>query len=87
MNQKISNFFFWARDKFMPEMDLRQSGFTYSGIVLVDHLLKKKTEFKNLKKQEIQGSRFLLCVIDFYSEYTGVVPLRDKKGIAVPKTC
>ena len=71
----------------MPEMDLRQSGFTYNGIVLVDHLLKTKTEFKNLKKQEIQGSRFFLYVIDFYSKYAGVVPLRDKKGTAVPNIC
>ena len=38
-------------DKFMPEMHLRQSGFTY---LLVDHLLKINKEFKNLCKQEIQ---------------------------------
>ena len=40
-----------AGDKFMPEMHLKQPGF----IVLVDHLLKIKKEFKNLKKQEIQA--------------------------------
>ena len=39
-------------DKFMPEMHLKQPGFTYS---VVDHLLKIKKEFKNLKKQEIQS--------------------------------
>ena len=35
----------------MPEMPLKQPGFT---IVLVDHLLKTKKEFKSLKKLEIQ---------------------------------
>ena len=49
MNE-IVNKFLLAGDKFMPEMHLKQPGF----IVLVDHLLKIKKEFKNLKKQEIQ---------------------------------
>ena len=35
----------------MPEMHLKQRNFL---IVLVDHLLKTKKEFKNLKKQKIQ---------------------------------
>ena len=25
--------------------------------------------------------RFLLCVIDIYSKYTWVIPLKDKKGM------
>ena len=46
------NKFLLAGDKFMPEMHLKQPGLL---IVLVNHLLKKKKkEFKNLKKQEIQ---------------------------------
>ena len=49
MNE-IVNKFLLAGDKFMPEMHLKQPGFTYS---VVDHLLKIKKEFKNLKKQEI----------------------------------
>ena len=36
----------------MPEMHLKHPGFTY---MLVNHLLKTKKEFKNLKKQEIQA--------------------------------
>ena len=28
-----------------------------------------------------KGFRFLLCVLDIYSKYTWVVPLKDKKGI------
>ena len=51
MNE-IVNKFLLAGDKFMPEMHLKQPGFI---IVLVDHLLKTKKEFKNLKKQDIQA--------------------------------
>ena len=29
-----------------------------------------------------EGFRFLLCVIDIYSKYTWVVPLKDKKAIS-----
>ena len=29
-----------------------------------------------------KGFRFLLCVIDIFSKYAWVVPLKDKKGIS-----
>ena len=29
------------------------------------------------------GFRFLLCVIDIYSKYAWVVPLKDKKGVSI----
>ena len=32
-----------------------------------------------------KGIRFLLCVIDIFSKYTWVVPLKDKKGISIVK--
>ena len=32
------------------------------------------------------GIRFLLCVIDIFSKYAWVVPLKDKKGISIVKT-
>ena len=48
---EIVNKFLLAGDKFLPEMYLKQPGFTYSD---ADHLLKIKNEFKNLKKQEIR---------------------------------
>ena len=32
-----------------------------------------------------KGIRFLLCVIDNFSKYTWVVPLKDKKGISIAK--
>ena len=31
-----------------------------------------------------KGFRFLLCVIDIFSKYAWVVPLKDKKGIIYP---
>ena len=30
-----------------------------------------------------QGFRFLLCVIDIFSKYAWVVPLKDKQGISI----
>ena len=50
MNEIVYRFLL-AGDKFMPETHLRQPGFTYSA--LVDHLQKKKKEYKSLKKEEI----------------------------------
>ena len=51
MNEIVNNFLL-AGDKFMLEMHLKQPVLL---IVLVDHLLKIKDEFKNLKKQGIQA--------------------------------
>ena len=30
-----------------------------------------------------EGFRFLLCVIDIFSKYAWVVPLKDKKGVSI----
>ena len=30
-----------------------------------------------------KGFRFLLCIIDIYSKYTWIAPLKDKKGISI----
>ena len=30
-----------------------------------------------------KGFRFLLCVIDIFSKYAQVVPLKDKKGVSI----
>ena len=48
MNE-IVNTFSLAGDKFMPEMYLRQPGFTYSAC---GTFTKNKEDFRNLKKEE-----------------------------------
>ena len=50
MNE-IVNKFLLARDKFMPEVHLKEPGLTYSAC----GPFTKNKEFKNLKKQEIQA--------------------------------
>ena len=32
------------------------------------------------------GFRFLLCVIDIFSKYSWVFPLKDKKGVSIVDT-
>ena len=49
MNETVSKILI-AGDKFMPEMHLRQPGFTYSAC---GPLEKKKNVYKDLKKLEI----------------------------------
>ena len=51
MNEIVDKFWL-AGDKFMTEMHLKQSIFTYSAC---NNLLKIKREYKCLKKQEIQN--------------------------------
>ena len=62
--------------------------------------LKKKTVYSgfkdniwgaNLADMQLlskfnKGFRFLLCVIDFFSKYDWVVPLKDKKGVSIVNT-
>ena len=36
-----------------------------------------------LKSKFNKGFRFLLCVIDIFSKYAWVVPLKDKKGVSI----
>ena len=50
MNE-IVNKFFWAGDKFMPEMHSKQPGFTYSAC---EPFTKNEERIQKLKKQEIQ---------------------------------
>ena len=32
---------------------------------------------------DMQYKRFLLCVIDVFSKYAWIVPLKDKKGVSI----
>ena len=49
MNEKVNKFLL-AGNKFMPEIDLKNSGFTCSAC----RIFTENKEHKNLKKQEIQ---------------------------------
>ena len=61
---KIVNKFLLAGDKFMPEMRLKQSGFTYSAC---GPLLKTKKEFKNLKILEVLTIFIKMNLINLFS--------------------
>ena len=37
----------------------------------------------HLLSKSNKGFRFLLCVIDIFSKYALVIPLKDKKGISI----
>ena len=51
MNEVVNKFLL-AGDKFMPEIHLKQPGFTY---IACGPFTKTKKEFKKLKKQELQA--------------------------------
>ena len=61
MNQ-IVNKFLLAGDKFMPEMHLKQPGFTYSAC---GPFTKNKETIQNLKKQEVQAIFIKINLIMF----------------------
>ena len=75
------NKFLLVGDKFMPEMHLRQPGFTYSAcgpITKVYSACKDNIWAADLSDIQLiskfnKGFRFLLCVIDIYSKYAWVV--------------
>ena len=55
--REIVNKFLLTGDKYMPEIHLRQTGFTYSAVA---HIQKIKKESKKLRKQEIYNI-FIKC--------------------------
>ena len=63
----IINKFLLARNKFMPEMHLRQPDLRTK---LVEHLLKTKKEFKKIKKQDSKYlSKRTRCSFFFYLRF------------------
>ena len=54
MNETVNKFLL-AGDKFVPEMHLKQPGFTYSAC----RPFTKNKEFKNLKKGETRTIQYL----------------------------
>ena len=50
-----------------------------------DHIWGVDLADMQLLSRYNKGIRFLLCVIDIFSKYAWVVPLKDKKGISIVK--
>ena len=50
-----------------------------------DNILGADLADMQLLSRYNKGVRFLLCVIDIFSKYAWVIPLKDKKGISIVK--
>ena len=50
-----------------------------------DNIWDVDLEDMQLLSKYNKGIRFLLCVIDIFSKYAWVIPLKDKKGISISK--
>ena len=59
-----------------------------SSSILADEILKDNiwgvdlADMQSLSRKN-KGIKYLLCVIDLYSKYAFVIPLKDKKGISI----
>ena len=53
--------------------------------IFKDNILGVDLADMQLLSKYNKGIRFLLCVIDIFSKYAWVVPLKDKKGISIVK--
>ena len=55
----------------------------YSYSAFKDNILCADLADMQLISKFNKGYRFLLCVIDIFSKYPWVVPLKDKKGASI----
>ena len=53
--------------------------------MLAVHLLEAKKDLGDIQliSKYNKKNRFLLCIIDLFSKYVWVVPLKDKKGVTI----
>ena len=51
--------------------------------LVIDNILDAYLADMELISKFNKGFRFLLCVIDIYSKYPWVIPLKEKKGITI----
>ena len=65
MNERV-NMFLLVGDKFMPEVHLKQPGFTYSAC---DLFTKSKEKLKGSRKQEIQILFTKMILIKLFSAF------------------
>ena len=60
--------------KFLPE---------FYNTLFIDNIWGADVADMQLISKFSKGLRFSLCVIDIYSKYARVMPLKDKKGITI----
>ena len=55
-------------------------------LIFIDNIWGADLADMQLISKFNKGFRFLLCVIDIFSKYAWVVPLKDKKGVSIVNT-
>ena len=73
MNERV-NIFLLVGDKFMPEVNLKQPGFTYSAC---DLFTKSKEKLKDSRKQEIQILFTKMILIKLFSAFMDFGKYKD----------
>ena len=73
MNNQLKNYTNQLLENFKKEV--------YSGFK--DNIWGADLADMQLIRKFSEGFRFLLCVIDTFSKYAWVVPLKDKKGVSI----
>ena len=73
MNERV-NMFLLVGDKFMPEVHLKQPGFTYSAC---DLFTKSKEKLKGSRKQEIQILFTKMILIKLFSAFMDFGKYKD----------
>ena len=76
-NEQLANEF---HEPFIRKFEKRKVYSTFK-----DNILGVDLADMQLLSKYNKGVRFLLCVIDIFSKYAWVVPLKDKKGISIVK--
>ena len=70
-----------AEELFKPIIRKFKKRTVYSGFK--DNIWGADLAYMQLMGKFNNGFRFLLCVIDVFSKYAWVVPLKDKKGVSI----
>ena len=70
-----------AKELHKPIVRKFKKGKVYSGFK--DNISGADLADMQLISKFNKGFRFLLCVIDIFSKYVWVVPLKDKRGVSI----
>ena len=72
-----------AEELHKPIIRKLKKGTVYSGFK--DNIWSADLADMQLISKFSKGFRFLSCIIDIFSKYAWVVPLKDKKGVSIVK--